>query len=100
AATSFYSISLPDALPICLPGDRAVGRRQVDAAEGAHEQAADQRRLNVVDARGATGGHQDDDEHERGERVRRLAGGRRHFVDFGGDRKSTRLNSSHVKISY
>src|SRR3712207_7928781 len=77
ATTEIYTLSLHDALPISplpRPPDhlaRALGR----GGEG----LLDQQRLSGVD---------------RGEGQRVVLGGRR-----GQDRKSTRLNSSHAKIS-
>src|SRR5207302_2760741 len=77
ATTALYTLSLHDALPIC-PGLGQGRARPADRAE-------DLARRPGVRHRQA-GGHPD-----RG-------GG--HVRGRHGDRKSTRLNSSHVKISY
>src|SRR5690606_39525533 len=84
ATTEIFTLSLHDALPISHHDGRAiclVGRCGVD----------DELRLVrfgvALGARGALRPEQFDF---------RLAGGR----TCRGDRKSTRLNSSHVKISY
>src|SRR5690606_41991144 len=69
--TDIYTLSLHDALPISA-GVRAQGRGPGDREEG-HRR-----------------GHHRGHHLGRGDRTRRTA----------GDRKSTRLNSSHVKISY
>src|SRR5690349_24942399 len=66
----FYTLSLHDALPIC----RRRGR--------------DRRRAGETRPRRQVG---------RGGSRRE---GRGHRLDAEGDRKSTRLNSSHVEISY
>src|SRR3712207_7835218 len=74
ATTEIYTLSLHDALPICLPRDAAARRRYPDCRQGRVDRhRADQLRLRL-------------------EGVRR---GRREL-----DRKSTRLNSSHANISY
>src|SRR5690606_42161484 len=73
ATTEIYTLSLHDALPIS-PG----GRRTVDGAGAVHPARAPARAGRPLARRGAG----------RPGRAR------------GADRKSTRLNSSHVKISY
>src|SRR5690606_41528764 len=99
APPQFYTLSLHDALPICEQArELAVGHREPEAVHGdaeaarapadaqvAHrrdlEAAADAHALDQCDGRMAAAPHR---EHR--------------LVDQ--DRKSTRLNSSHVKISY
>src|SRR5690349_23320809 len=83
ATTEIYTLSLHDALPI-LAGDRHQ-RLDDDVVRG--RQLAHPREVNV--------------EHEYG--GRRLREGVLQLVadtKFHVDRKSTRLNSSHVEISY
>src|SRR5690606_41594266 len=95
APTETYPLSLHDALPISREVVRAVGgehpgesrgvRGALASAEGGADQPAD----------GPVAGL------ERG--VHRAAAGAQPVGEasgLGGDRKSTRLNSSHVKISY
>src|SRR5690606_40883056 len=95
-----YSLSLHDALPIWARTARPTGPAAVPVpcSSGdlvvAHQVAV---RLALADA----------DEHVLGQPVvlahAGLEGGRGAQVVFGmrnRDRKSTRLNSSHVKISY
>src|SRR3712207_8716944 len=72
ATTEIYTLSLHDALPICLLL-RVRGRLRRTHAGGSHRQAAATPR-------------------------RRATPARRPLPD--GDRKSTRLNSSHANISY
>src|SRR5689334_23883996 len=86
ATTEFYPLSLHDALPICVRQD--VAGRLGTAAGG----------QPVVDA-------EVDGDHDRQRReVRPARGLRRATLRLGdldgGDRKSTRLNSSHSSISY
>src|SRR5690606_41742622 len=81
-----YSLSLHDALPICRGA--AVHAAVVDAGE--HDEARDRVELE---------GHGQEQRHGQ----RRSDAGQ--DADDGAqrdaqDRKSTRLNSSHVKISY
>src|SRR5690606_41944363 len=87
APTAIYTLSLHDALPICLVEDHAVGARQQfgDALVLEGEVGQEQRMV---------------DHHHLG-----LHRGLARLDDEavaieGTDRKSTRLNSSHVKISY
>src|SRR5690606_39361245 len=76
ATTEIYTLSLHDALPICAGGDGA--------------------RVRPCSRPGDRGG-----EHQRPYRVRGVGRARGGGASGeGGDRKSTRLNSSHVKISY
>src|SRR3712207_7558324 len=70
ATTEIYTLSLHDALPIWDLRERAIVRTAADASRRAP--AVRDARVRVVDARGAP----------------------------HGDRKSTRLNSSHANISY
>src|SRR5690606_41668152 len=79
APTETYTLSLHDALPICLRpadagGDHGGRDGQVPPSVGAHVPDAGRGRAGRPAARGP--------------------------ADAGIDRKSTRLNSSHVKISY
>src|SRR3712207_7366951 len=86
ATTEIYTLSLHDALPICS-GSASVPESSDRAVErGGHAGHLVDRRLRVVHCarRGAGGG---------GDRVDVLG-------DLAGDRKSTRLNSSHANISY
>src|SRR3712207_8330382 len=84
ATTDIYTLSLHDALPIearpPLPRDRVVG-----AVRGGHPGAAAGDRAGRGAAAARAG--------EPASRTRRPA-------DAGGDRKSTRLNSSHANTSY
>src|SRR2546430_7766385 len=74
ATTEIYTLSLHDALPICYVAERLLGAVLVVAV------LADQALLHHGDL---------------------LAPGRRRAPeDLRGDRKSTRLNSSHSQISY
>src|SRR5690606_41226524 len=81
AATAFYSISLHDALPIWL---RFRCRHAVDPCRPASARSPPAVRSVVRPGVDPGGG-----------RCHSCGGQRR-----SGDRKSTRLNSSHVKISY
>ena len=65
-----------------FPVDRAVGAGKIDAPEQTHQQTPDQRGLHVRDE---AADHQPDDERQAEKRLRRLVGGRRHFVDLGGN---------------
>src|SRR3712207_8862156 len=77
ATTEIYTLSLHDALPILV--DRGVGLEQVRAAD---------QLVHRADA-------------ERGHDPPQLLGHEEEEVDdVLGDRKSTRLNSSHANISY
>src|SRR5690606_41764803 len=94
ATPATYSLSLHDALPICLDGLGAIADL-VRTRRGGDDGGADRGR---VLAAGIVVG---DDHHVsvlRGDLThqRPLAG----VAIATGDRKSTRLNSSHVKISY
>src|SRR5690606_41477708 len=88
ATTELYTLSLHDALPICdgrdgfgvLHGGFGIGQEGVDGGG------------DVFGADGVEAG-------EAGE-VEQGVGHCRVGADRGQDRKSTRLNSSHVKISY
>src|SRR5207253_6254659 len=88
APTSTYTLSLHDALPICRArghGHRAHVEQIAEIGVDAHPR---------VDADGVGGHLVDARMHRRGwhhERVDTVQ---------CGDRKSTRLNSSHVAISY
>src|SRR5688572_32639260 len=86
ATTEIYTLSLHDALPISA-GDRrkrqgvgsvVQGARQVDGAGGPREQSLRRTRHKIAPQR-------------RGAEA---------AAQVQGDRKSTRLNSSHSQISY
>src|SRR5690606_40545768 len=77
--TEIYTLSLHDALPIFLGADRDVLQVRIARAHAAR------RRHRLVEASVDAAGLRVDLPRERVE---------------VGDRKSTRLNSSHVKISY
>src|SRR5207302_11116793 len=80
ATAPIYTLSLHDALPILLPGIRILRRSAASLVE----------RGEVI---GRT--------KVPGYWMYELADlGNKGIIDFEGDRKSTRLNSSHVKISY
>src|SRR5690606_41320824 len=84
APTAIYTLSLHDALPILRPGGTIAASR---AASPGGDQA-DQ-----------DGEHRADGEQQgRGAEQAAQQGPHRHGAR--SDRKSTRLNSSHVKISY
>src|SRR5690606_41754720 len=84
APPHIYTLSLHDALPICAPG--GAGARDRGGAGAGR-------------ARGAGAG--DPPGRDPGAEGARLRPARRGLARLpGGDRKSTRLNSSHVKISY
>src|SRR5690606_41874655 len=96
AATS--PLSLHDALPIYL--DPHVLGEEVDRVRGVHHDPADLRRREDHVARAVLA-----EERERRVAVREVELGRRAPHEPGEaraleDRKSTRLNSSHVKLSY
>src|SRR3712207_8423037 len=85
ATTEIYTLSLHDALPISgdpagveAVGDRIGPERRGEQPHGGDALAADER-----DHPPADGSHDGDD-----------------GPDGDGDRKSTRLNSSHANISY
>src|SRR5690606_41804373 len=85
------TLSLHDALPICAVHERQV-RRPLETAVGA---PIERRETRVLGRKEERIGHSErlEDAFLR-ERIERAAG-----RDLE-DRKSTRLNSSHVKISY
>src|SRR5690349_22215285 len=82
ATTEIYTLSLHDALPICGARGFALGRprraRQVQRRSGADRPPS----AGGAVARGRNAGRSARDARAQ------------------GDRKSTRLNSSHVEISY
>src|SRR5207253_6015726 len=92
ATTDTHTLSLHDALPIWLPGLRP-GRRPVPGRKGQGRRPEQSRavRGRPGASRRHRGGRRGGD--RRGPRGRGGGGA-------GGDRKSTRLNSSHVAISY
>src|SRR5436305_2365411 len=75
-----YTLSLHDALPISQGGDRRIN--------------ADESSRQALGSLGRAGA-----DRIVGARAVALAGGEPRSVQCG-DRKSTRLNSSHVRISY
>src|SRR3712207_8386784 len=86
ATTEIYTLSLHDALPICARGRLAVLLR-VERERVAHDLRV---RLDVALRAGQhVERHLEAAHAERADDVAR-----------GGDRKSTRLNSSHANISY
>src|SRR5690606_39622424 len=90
-------LSLHAALPICIHQHPVAVRHAFDArlVEAVLAQSLEQLVGNGADMTvGAAGGH----DHVVGQR--RLAGDVDGDGVLGLDRKSTRLNSSHVKISY
>src|SRR2546430_2616762 len=88
ATTEIYPLSLHDALPICDQPARAHRRDRCVGARPCHHPAGQRIAIHVFgsrrELRGLTRGH----------------GGRRGTHRHRGDRKSTRLNSSHSQISY
>src|SRR5688572_31694949 len=84
APTEVYTLSLHDALPIF----RGRQRAPVDLAAGGERQLGEWHDHVGHHRRGQRPG-------ERGAQRARIGAGTR-----GGDRKSTRLNSSHSQISY
>src|SRR5690606_40869247 len=96
---ALYPLSLHDALPICY---RRGGRRCPFSGTSFIGESADQctklhhhtaYRLGYTRSKSAADGHR------RGESEGVLEGGTEK-CRYVKDRKSTRLNSSHVKISY
>src|SRR5690606_41194003 len=91
APPATHTLSLHDALPICPPGPGGSSHR---SAHPRHGRA------------GGGGRRASGSEHALGARIgedlpQAPGGERRRPARLpGGDRKSTRLNSSHVKISY
>src|SRR5256885_12182615 len=73
ATTEIYTLSLHDALPICGEGSTVPGGR-----------------WNVAANYALAAGH----------RAKAIHDGSFVWADYGPDRKSTRLNSSHLVISY
>src|SRR5206468_11099694 len=90
ATTETYTLSLHDALPISRP--RGLRRR---GGGGADDVGLRIRRRRSVPRRDAQQRHHERDRRARGRHRQRLASARGR-----GDRKSTRLNSSHDQISY
>src|SRR5437870_10968428 len=87
ATPVIYPLSLHDALPISGGGQRRrhVGRQR-RSLEGEPHLERQPAPLEAFSGREAAG--------------RRLAAGESELGSIRGDRKSTRLNSSHVAISY
>src|SRR5690242_16831918 len=93
-----YTLSLHDALPIYLPRPLRRLERGVPAHQGDARGITAQVHGSQIGVRGDDGDreriHPQHFGHDVGEdRIRSLA-------DVGRDRKSTRLNSSHMSISY
>src|SRR5436305_3688568 len=89
ATTEIYTLSLHDALPICIGGERVVGARLRVLELAREQEKAAGLHLEIRSVGREVGGP-----HVLGQRLAQLA--RLHVRD----RKSTRLNSSHVRISY
>src|SRR3712207_8188159 len=83
ATTEIYTLSLHDALPICVAGEtyNVCSGRTASASE-------------LVDALAAAAGVEVEQSIDPA-RVRA-----HEVMEIRGDRKSTRLNSSHANISY
>src|SRR5690606_39723241 len=90
--TSTSSLSLHDALPIF-----GAVARNVDDTPHALDAVGGENLHGIAD-RAADRGHASPRDRRRGQAVGEASCGRR-TIDHQ-DRKSTRLNSSHVKISY
>src|SRR5690606_41002885 len=90
--TATYTLSLHDALPICGPRQRAGG-------QGAAVEAEDTVR-DVVRQSGNVSADVDIRSAEAAPDRKVVVPDRKVVVPDRKDRKSTRLNSSHVKISY
>src|SRR2546430_6154065 len=84
ATTEIYTLSLHDALPISRPGQEGVGTGTVDGLAHSRQRVAGE----------------DDDGDRRRAIVRLEAPAHLQAVEYGQDRKSTRLNSSHSQTSY
>src|SRR5690606_41620320 len=85
APTELYPLSLHDALPISmLEAQVAAGDDAHQILAVHHRHAGNAVRPGQLQHLGDGGGRRDRDR----------------FLDDAADRKSTRLNSSHVKISY
>src|SRR5256885_13112297 len=78
ATTEIYTLSLHDALPICRPGEEADMERTIFAMELCFRFDANLHATLREHVKSETELHRED----------------------GADRKSTRLNSSHLVISY
>src|SRR5207302_10575143 len=76
-STIIFTLSLHDALPICRLLTASDFTAPIDFVD-----------FTVIPPGSTIGAHQ----HEGNEEI--------YFIAAGRDRKSTRLNSSHVKISY
>src|SRR5690349_6833860 len=96
ATTEIYTLSLHDALPIFVPEVRGQVLLQLPELVRLRQEAdvADLRALQLR-AREVIGAHQDDARVRVGE-----AHAAAQLEPVDADRKSTRLNSSHVEISY
>src|SRR5690606_40828390 len=95
ATAATYTLSLHDALPISRQADRRAGFEAVDGVEG--------RGVLHLSAEEALVAREDEDEgHEEDEAQRdeKAHADQKPPFSLHQDRKSTRLNSSHVKISY
>src|SRR5690606_41714972 len=85
-----YPLSLHDALPICRQRRQRLQQLLIVVQPARLEEAAGQGFQPLLQAR-----------HLRPDLAGKRKGQQRHeAVGFHLDRKSTRLNSSHVKISY
>src|SRR5205807_8867517 len=92
APTETHALSLHDALPICAPGQAYARRFSVVYAKRSSRDAGI---VNGADPATAAHGR-----IVAAPRVAQCEPRRSGTVDVRGDRKSTRLNSSHLVISY
>src|SRR5690606_41940375 len=93
SATDIYALSLHDALPISPLGG-VYAREVADLAE------ASVAAVQLQGVPGVLGMVTELLAQLEGPEALRVGGGLENLLAGGQDRKSTRLNSSHVKISY
>src|SRR5690349_22821273 len=91
--TEIYTLSLHDALPISREHDRSAARA-TDGWSSSRSLTADN--LPEVAGAGHRVGHAQPEIHHVQDALQDAG----HQLAPAGDRKSTRLNSSHVEISY
>src|SRR5690554_7684262 len=87
ATTEIYTLSLHDALPIFERGGDGADEQQQPAEDDTHGGHLEGRDVEVADPAVEVEGTRAERDDDRGDREE-------------PDRKSTRLNSSHVRISY